>query len=79
MSCLWYMLPCIIRVLTICTRINECCSNCINAIWRRVAYRVWITNGQWLNQTTGKIETRHLEGTPYNISNLEILEMESTL
>ena len=79
MSFSLYILPCIIRVLTACTKINECCGSCINAVWRKVAYRLWITNGQWLNQTTGKVEIRCLEDTPYYISNLEILDIESIL
>ena len=79
MTCLVCILPCIVKVLALCTRANESCSRCIDAIWRRVAFRVSIANGQWLNKTTGKIETRYLENTPYYISNQEILDIESTL
>ena len=73
------VLPCITRVLTFCAKINDHCNNCINAIWRKVAFHVWLGNGQWLNQTTGKIEVRYLENTPYYISNPDILNIESTL
>ena len=79
MFCLSCILSCIVKILIICTRINECCGNCINVLWRKVAYRIWITNGQWLNQTTGKVELRYLENTPYYISNLEIVDVESTV
>ena len=63
--------------MVICTRINECCSNCINIVWRKIAYRIWVSDGRWLNHVTGQIEVRYIEDTPYYISNVEIIDVET--